>query len=253
VRPTFPALDIPAGRSPRGFCPGLSGEVGLSTIGIPFEPSLEPIARSLYWDGYRSTRGEVGWRTMSLPIETSRLLLRRYRSTDMADIVRYSSHPSIARLINWSEPDGNVTDRSVRKFIEAQGRVHPGDSAWMDLAIALKMDDRVIGSIGIICREHRQGQIGWALAVEHRGRGLATEAAAAMIDYGFRELGCHRIYAMTTNWNERSWRLMERVGMRREACFRESEFADGAWRDGLIYAILESDDRGPPASGAEPR
>ena len=178
---------------------------------------------------------------MTLPIETERLLLRRYRIEDVSSIVRYSSHPSIARLIDWASPEGEITEESVARFIEAQNRINPGDPSWMDLAIALKSDDQVIGAIGIICRAHRQGQTGWALAVQHRGRGLATEAAAAMLDYGFHTLDLHRIYAVTTTWNRPSWKLMERLGMRREAHFHESEMADGEWRDGLIYAILKSE------------
>jgi RimJ/RimL family protein N-acetyltransferase len=178
---------------------------------------------------------------MSLPIETERLVLRRYRKTDVADIVRYSSHPSIARIINWVSPEGEVTERAVREFIKTQNRVQPGDGTWMDVAVTSKLDDRVIGSVGIICREHRQGQIGWALAVSHRGRGLATEAATAILHYGFECLDCHRIYAVTTTRNERSWRLAERIGMRREAHFRESELSNGSWRDGLVYALLESE------------
>ena len=178
---------------------------------------------------------------MSLPIETKRLLLRRYRKSDTADVVSYSSHPSVARIISWVSSDGEVTERSVRDFIKTQNRIKPGDPSWMDLAVTVKPDDRVTGSIGIICREHQQGQIGWALAASHRGQGLATEAAAAMLRYGFEVLGCHRIYAVTTTWNERSWRLAERIGMCREAHFRESELSCGEWRDGLVYALLESE------------
>lgn len=182
---------------------------------------------------------------MSLPIETPRLRIRRYRKSDVADIVEYSSHPSIRRIINWVSPDGEVTERSVREFIETQDRIRPGDPSWMDLGVTVKPVDRVVGSVGIICREHQQGQIGWALALDHRGRGLAAEAAAAMLRYGFEVLGCHRIFAVTTTWNERSWRLAERIGMLREAHFRESEFSDGVWRDGLVYALLESEWRKP--------
>lgn len=178
---------------------------------------------------------------MNPPIETKRLLIRRYRKSDISDVVGYSSHPSIARIINWVSSDGEVTERSVREFIKEQSRIKPGDPSWMDLAVTIKPDDRVIGSVGIICRAHRQGQTGWALAASHRGRGLATEAASAMLRYGFEVLNCHRIYAVTTTWNERSWKLAERIGMRREAHFMESELSDGEWRDGLVYALLESE------------
>ena len=178
---------------------------------------------------------------LGLPVQTDRLRLRRYRTSDVDDIVRYSSHPSVLRVINWKSPDGHVTPDSVREFIVAQNQVEPGGPSWLDLAIALKPHDEVIGTIGIVCKEHRQARIGWALAVDHRGKGLATEAAAAMLDYGFLDLDRHRIDAETTVWNERSWKLMERLGMRLEAHFRESEFARDEWQDVLVYAILRSE------------
>ena len=175
---------------------------------------------------------------MNLPIETPRLILRRYRESDIPHVVAYSSHPSIARVVNWRSPEGMITPASVGSYIQSQSAIQPGDSQWLDLAVALKPDDEVIGSVGIICRDHRQGETGWVLSTRHQGHGLATEAAAAMLEYGFTQLDLHRIFAATTSWNERSWRLMERLGMRREACFRESECVNGEWRDGLIYAIL---------------
>ena len=72
----------------------------------------------------------------------------------------------------------------------------------------------------------------------------AQEDARALIGVGFCELGLHRIYAKTSNVNPASWRVMERLGMRREARLREAEFRDGAWIDGLIYAILADEWQG---------
>lgn len=161
--------------------------------------------------------------------------------SDAPEIVRYSAHPSILRAIDWKTPDGRVTEESVAKFIRKQNKVEPGGSEWFDLAVALKPNDKVIGTIGIMRKEHKQGRTGWGLAAEHRGQGLATEAALAMLEYGFQDLGCHRIDAVTSQWNERSWKLMERIGMRREAHFREREFARGEWQDVVIYALLKSE------------
>jgi RimJ/RimL family protein N-acetyltransferase len=178
---------------------------------------------------------------MTLPIETKRLTLRKYRESDIPDILAYSSDPQVARVLSWCTPESEVTVESIRRFIDQQRDIEPGDPKWFDLAMVLKPHDRVVGSIGIICRPHSQGQTGWALGLDYQGRGLATEAAETMLEFGFVNLRLHRIYAETTTWNERSWRLMERIGMRREARFRESECVNGDWRDGLIYAILEAE------------
>jgi RimJ/RimL family protein N-acetyltransferase len=76
------------------------------------------------------------------------------------------------------------------------------------------------------------------VGVDHRGKGYATEGAAALVSYGFGSLGLHRIEASTSNHNPDSRRVMERLGMTREACLREAEQRDGQWVDLVIYGIL---------------
>jgi RimJ/RimL family protein N-acetyltransferase len=118
-----------------------------------------------------------------------------------------------------------------------------------ELALERKEDGRVIGLVGLIRRDHRQGEVGWALAAEYRGQGYATEAARALIDFGFAYLGLHRIHADTNSDNLSSLRVMERLGMRREAQLREAVCSDGKWVDRVIYGILAGEWRGPGASG----
>ena len=97
---------------------------------------------------------------------------------------------------------------------------------------------KVIGLLSLICKKHEQGEIGWGVGIDHRGQGFATEAARALMTYGFTSLGLHRIYATTSSANPGSRRVMERLGMRREARLREAEFRNGKWLDTLIYGIL---------------
>jgi RimJ/RimL family protein N-acetyltransferase len=85
---------------------------------------------------------------------------------------------------------------------------------------------------------HRQGEIGFILHPDHQGQGLATEAAVAMLELGFEELGLHRIYGCAEARNAASVRVMERLGMRREAHLVENEFVKGEWQSEVIYAIL---------------
>ncbi len=177
---------------------------------------------------------------MTLPIETERLILRKYREADIPDIVEYSADPEISRVVSWARGK-RATPDSVGAFIKSQRNVLLGAPEWLDLAIELKQKNKVAGTIGMICRPHHQGQIGFALGTGYQMQGLATEAAQAILELGFTAVGLHRIYAETTTWNRRSWKLMERIHMRREAHFRESEYNDGEWRDGLIYAVLRTE------------
>lgn len=171
---------------------------------------------------------------MTLPITTERLILRRFEHRDAEDLLRFASHPSVARIVVELE----ATEAGVREYIDMKNSYQPFERGkCFDLAIERKDDGRVLGILSLICRDHGQGQIGWALAVDCRGRGYATEAAKALVAYGFNTLGLHRIWADTSAANTASWRLMERIGMRQEGHLREAESRNGEWVDTLIYGL----------------
>jgi RimJ/RimL family protein N-acetyltransferase len=96
------------------------------------------------------------------------------------------------------------------------------------------------GDVGIHVQAHdsRQVEIGITLARAFQGRGLATEALNAVLEYIFKNLGKHRVYGSVDPRNEASLALLERIGMRREAHFVESIWFKGAWVDDVICAIL---------------
>jgi RimJ/RimL family protein N-acetyltransferase len=172
---------------------------------------------------------------MTLPITTERLILRRFTPDDVPDLIALVSHPSVARAVPEIEPN----EASATKYVEMQNGYRPfEEDKCFDLAIAQRSDDKLIGLLSLIRRKHQQTEIGWALHVDHRGRGLATEAARALISHAFRTLDQHRVHANTSSANPASWRMMERLGMRREAQLREAECRDGERSDKLIYAVL---------------
>lgn len=172
---------------------------------------------------------------MSLPILTDRLILRRFAYDDSGDILGFVSHQSVYKVVTEIQ----ATAAGVKKYIDMQNSYEPFEkNKCFDLAIERKEDHKVIGLLTLICKEHMQGQIGWALGIGYRGKGYATEAAGALISYGFDVLELHRIYAETTDKNVASWRVMERLGMRKEACLKEAESRDGKWLDSLAYGIL---------------
>jgi RimJ/RimL family protein N-acetyltransferase len=173
------------------------------------------------------------------PIETERLWLRKYEDKDWPDIPEYSLDADfcLARNLDWV-----ASEKGVKEYWEAQQQIDPGtDPKWFSLVVALKGEGKVIGHVGIgviKIEDHRQGTIGWLLGRKYQRQGFATEAVQALLAYGFEQLGLHRITAHTAKDNRRSWYLMERLGMRREAHFRESHIVKGEWRDEYIYAIL---------------
>src|SRR5690606_24018381 len=101
----------------------------------------------------------------------------------------------------------------------------------------------LVGDVNLVWtnREHRQGEIGFVLHPAHHGRGFAREAGAVMLRLGFDELGLHRIVARCDGRNVASTRVMEKLGMRREAHFRENEIVKGEWTDEIVYAMLSTE------------
>lgn len=183
---------------------------------------------------------------MTLPIPTEGLILRRFTPADVPDLLAFVAHPSVVR----ATPEIGTTEAEVRAYVDRQRALQPFErDQCFDLAIERRADGRVIGLLSLICGDHRQAAIGWGLGFEHRGQGHATEAAQALLAYGFTELDLHRIYAKTSSRNPGSYRVMERLGMRREAELREAAFQDGAWVDVLIYGRLAAEWQAMGAGG----
>lgn len=106
---------------------------------------------------------------------------------------------------------------------------------------AIVVDGTVVGLIyfKLTSLDDLTGEIGWALAREHHGKGFAFEAASATLDLAFRVLGLHRVFAELDPRNEASITLCNRLGMRKEAHFVEHMMFKGAWADTGIYGILD--------------
>jgi ribosomal-protein-alanine N-acetyltransferase len=181
---------------------------------------------------------EVDPGSASLPIETERLVLRKYQDRDVSDIIEYSREADfwLARSLDWTP-----TSDSVKAYFEAQRDLQPESfPQWMNLMMEFKSERKVVGCVGIGVTNKEQGQasIGWMLSCRYQGQGLATEAAQELVDFGFGSMGLHRIFARTGKANTRSWLLMERLSMRREAHFRQSHMVRDEWDDEFVYAIL---------------
>jgi RimJ/RimL family protein N-acetyltransferase len=176
-----------------------------------------------------------------LPRETDRLIVRRFEERDIPDILDYSRHEEDDQHrrfnIGWE-----FTEESVRKWWEPMMTMTVDEATnWLALVIEVKELGRVVGNTGFSTKkneEQRQAMIGWTLGKAFEGNGYVTEAATALLDYLFLAEGFHRAYAMTSLDNPRSWRLMERLGMRREAHFVKNCYHDGVWVDEYVYAIL---------------
>jgi RimJ/RimL family protein N-acetyltransferase len=173
------------------------------------------------------------------PFHTARLILRPFAPGDQDDLFAYMSRPEVVQYLYGGVKDRAETGQLLQKWMAATGLAQEGDR--LVLAIVPATLNQVIGEVVLKWRsqEHRQAEAGYVLHPDYNGQGYATEATGAMLELGFREYGFHRIVARCDARNTASYKVMERLGMRREAHFIHNEFFKGEWGDELVYAILE--------------
>lgn len=168
---------------------------------------------------------------------TERLLLAPLEEGDAPRLLEYRAG---CPFQEWSP----TTVQDARLFIEiASGLPLATPGLWSQLGLRLRDSGLLIGDVGVRASadEPRQAELGITLAPEHQGRGFAREALMAVLDHLFCALGLHRVYASVDPRNDRSIALFERLGMRREAHFRESLWFQGEWADDVVFALLESE------------
>jgi RimJ/RimL family protein N-acetyltransferase len=179
----------------------------------------------------------VGLDHENAPILTERLAIGRLDASDAEVLFRYRSDPEVGRYQAW-EPK---SVGEVQAFILDQATVElatPG--RWTQLGLYDRESGRLCGDLGVhvLERDPRQVEIGITLARECQGRGLATEALRAILEYLFVTLGKHRVIASADPRNGPCLALLERLGMRREAHHVESLWFKGQWADDLVFAML---------------
>jgi RimJ/RimL family protein N-acetyltransferase len=174
-----------------------------------------------------------------LPIETERLLLRSYEDGDFDALHAIESRADVSRYL-YSEARGPDEVRAIlrRKLGETALR-DEGDT--LSLACVRRDTGELIGGTILhwSSREHALGEIGFVFHPDHHGQGFATEAARPLLDFGFGACGLHRIVGRLEARNAPSARVLEKLGMRREALLVENEWVKGEWQSELDYAILD--------------
>jgi len=173
------------------------------------------------------------------PIETERLLLRPCEPRDLDVMADIRGRPDVVRYLYWNVQTREEVAEALAKRMTMTALETEGDG--MVLAVELKETGAMIGDVVLqwLSEEHRQGETGFVVHPDFQGKGYAFEAAREMLRLGFDEFGLHRIIGRCDARNTASGRLMERLGMRQEAHFRENERFKGEWGDELIYAMLD--------------
>lgn len=175
------------------------------------------------------------------PLETARLRLRPFTRGDVDAVFDYRRREDVARYLfdvplSREECALAVQQRIGQVALEA-------DDDKIILGVELADEGALIGEVSLILRnlDARQGEIGWIFHPDYQGHGYATEAAVALLDLAFKDGEIHRVMARCDARNSASAKLMERLGMRREAHFREHALFKGEWDEEFVYAILETE------------
>lgn len=176
-------------------------------------------------------------------LTTQRLLLREFAEADWPAVLAYQSNPLYLRYYEWTGRTEADARAFVGMFLERQ-REQPRTK--FQLAVVLRETGQLIGNCGIrkASAESPEADIGYELAPEYWGQGYATEAALAIVAFGFGELKLHRLWSWCVADNVGSARVLEKLGMRLEGRLREKEWYKGRWWDWLIYGMLEQEWRG---------
>lgn len=174
----------------------------------------------------------------SLPVETDRLTLRRYVESDYDDLLKLQSNDDVTRFLLYE----SKTPEQVRESLAGRLADVPMDADGQALTVAVILRDtgQHVGEVTLflVNTEHRLGELGFVFHPDFHGHGYAAEASVELLRLGFEQLGLHRIIGRLDARNTGSAKLLERLGLRREAHFIRNEFVKGEWADEVVYAML---------------
>lgn len=171
-----------------------------------------------------------------MSLRTQRLWLRPFRDEDVDDVFAYAADERWSRYLDPVVPFPYTRDHAV-DFVQRKV------GATNHVPLAVEHEGRVVGAIEIRPDERRYvAELGWALARRLWGQGLMTEAIRTVCDHCFDALELERVYARANLDNTGSWRVMEKVGMRREALLRQHGIDRyGVPYDEVWYALIRAD------------
>jgi len=152
---------------------------------------------------------------------------------DHAALHALRSREDVVRWLYWDVP----TEEQTRAWIE--GILARPPETGTTFAVELRDSGELVGNVNVMVdAANRQGEIGFIFHPDHQGHGYATEASRALVDHAFEHYGLHRVYGRLEPRNAASARVLEKLGMRREAHLIENEWIKGEWQDEAIYGLL---------------
>ncbi len=170
-------------------------------------------------------------------LTTERLVLRPFTAADAPAFAAYRSDPDVARYQGWEAP---FSLADAEEFVREVGPADPTAAGWYQFAV--EADGVLVGDVGVgLHLNLMQADIGYTLATAYQGRGYATEAVRRVLAHLFEERGLHRVSAECDARNERSARLLARLGFRQEGHRVRNTWMKGEWTDDLLFGLLATE------------
>jgi len=170
---------------------------------------------------------------------TNRLILRKIKLSDAADIYEYASDPEVTKYVAW---DVHKSIKDTKKYIKLMKKKYKTQIIG-DWGIVLKENNKMIGSCGFVAwnRQHDYAELGYVLSKQYWNRGIMTEAIKKVMDFGFSKMKLNRIEAYHLIDNVASEKVMIKSGMVNEGVVKQKFLANGIYNDAKLYAIVKED------------
>ncbi len=183
---------------------------------------------------------DVDVKNRTLPtLTTARLILRPLRIEDGPAIQEGAHHPDVARMtirIPHLYPDG-----AAEKWIAEHQRDWEAEKQ-LTLGICDREEDQVRGVVHVyIDADNNHAELGYWVAVPWQGKGFATEASGALMQYCFDELAFNKVHAHCMATNPASSRVLENIGMKREGVLRQHIRKDSRFVEAVFYGLLREE------------
>ncbi|MGW5365317.1 GNAT family N-acetyltransferase [Actinopolymorpha pittospori] len=174
-----------------------------------------------------------------IEISTERLVLRDFRTTDEQAVHEFASDPAVCRHTDWGPNSPDDTRLFIREAVDEAAS--PNRDSFT-LAMSMNPSGVVVGScsVWVESASHRRAGLGFVVAPAHQGRGYASEAGKALLDFAFEVMGVQRVEATCRPGNLASARVLTKLGMRREGLLRSHLLIRGRQEDSVLFASTRS-------------
>jgi len=176
---------------------------------------------------------------MNVLLTTPRLILRQFTRADLPAFTAYRRQPEVAQYQSWQA----YSAADAEAFYAGQANLDFNvDDSWFQIAVVGQQSGLLLGDVAVhFFDEGKQAELGMTFDTGYQRQGFASEALHAVIAMLFNQYNKHRLVATLDTRNQRAAHLLEKLGFRREAHFRQNIFFKGAWGDEYAYALLNSE------------